>query len=361
MEYKPQSTKPLENLYKWGDKINKWLKKAKSIPKTKVISIGNITTGGTGKTPTVMFISQLLKNEDYNIGVLSRGYGGSKMGEGAILSDGNIIYLTSKESGDEPLMIAVNSPSVPIAIGRNRYNMGKQLKKQCNTNLFILDDGFQHYSLHRDVDIVLVDATNPFGNGHTLPHGILREPIESLKRADIIILTKTDLALSNEIEELINYIKKLSGHEIIFKAIHKPISLIKLPIEYNIDFNTNKKTENLKTIKNETVWALSGIANHKSFENTLLNLGVSEVKNISFRDHHDYSEKDIESILKRVSPYEYLITTEKDWVRLKKYKNHFKNLHNFFILKIEFQLINNEVLFKEGLKAKILTGKLDKQ
>jgi tetraacyldisaccharide 4'-kinase len=343
---------PLEKIYEWGDKINKWLKSAKKFENIKVISIGNITAGGTGKTPAAIYFAKILQSESFKTAILTRGYGGSKSSEGAELTDGKQIFLTAEESGDEPMLLANNLPDIPIGVGRNRFEMGNHLLSKHDINLFLLDDGFQHYALHRDVDVVLIDGTNPFGNGHLLPHGILREPIEELQRADIIIISKSDLVEDATLEELSNYLKKISGNQFIFYASHTPTCLVK------ISKKMKKSEKKLTTIKNESVWALSGIGNHGAFEKTLHKLGTTSVKNITFRDHHNYSEKDIASILKRVQEYDFVITTEKDYIKLRKFEKQFSKLKNFYYLKIEFKIIDHEILLKEGLKAKLLTGKI---
>lgn len=346
---------PLSSVYHWGDRINKWLKKAKAIEQAKVISIGNITTGGTGKTPAVIYFSQLFSQTDYRTAILTRGYGGSKSKEGAVLTDGRKIFLTPDQSGDEPFLIALNLKNIPIAVGKDRYSMGLHLQEKHQTNLFILDDGFQHYALKRDVDVILIDALNPFGNGYMLPHGILREPIEALSRADIIIITKANLVSNNELADLEKQLQKVTAHKTIFKAKHSPSCLVKLPVTQKNYLDS--KRESLDFLNNKEVWALAGIGSHRSFEKTLENLGAV-VHSISFRDHHAYSKKDIENILRRVHPKDIVITTEKDWIRLQQYHKELSQLKNFYFLKIEFALIENEILLQEVLKAKVLTGKI---
>lgn len=346
---------PLSSVYHWGDRINKWLKKAKTIKQAKVISIGNITTGGTGKTPAVIYFSQILSQVDYQVAILTRGYGGSKSKDGAVLTDGNKIFLTPEESGDEPFLIALNLKNIPIAVGKDRYAMGLQLQEKYQSNLFMLDDGFQHYALKRDVDIILIDALNPFGNGYMLPHGILREPLEALARADIVIITKANLISTAELEDLEKQLKEITSQQTIFKARHLPSYLVKLPVGKKNYLNAKK--EPLDFLKNKKVWALAGIGSHRSFEKTLENLGAL-VHSISFRDHHVYSKKDIENILRRVQEKDIVVTTEKDWVRLQKYHKELSKLKNFYFLKIDFSLLENEILLQEVLKAKILTGKI---
>jgi len=347
---------PLEKLYQFGDYINKYLRTPKKINNSTIISIGNLTTGGTGKTPTVIFLIELLKPLKRRAAILTRGYGGSVYREGAILSDGKKIYLTEQESGDEPYLLACNLKDVPIAVGRKRFKNGKNLSEKYKTDLFILDDGFQHYNLHRDVDIVLIDAVNPFGNGHILPHGNLRESPEALSRCDVVIITKSDLVSEEECNLLVEKIKRYAGHSNIFRSMHKPDSLVKLPVALE-SLDSGVKKEKPGKIKNSIVWALSGIGNHRAFVKTLENLGAKNVRSISYRDHHRYSESDVASILKRVAKDDILITTEKDWIRLHYYKDKFSHLKSFYYLKIKLDMSEKEQKLLRNLISEKITRK----
>ena len=347
---------PFEAMYQLGDRLNKYFNRAESIAEASVISIGNITTGGTGKTPATIYFSKLLATEDYNLGILSRGYGGRLVKEGGVLSDGEHFLLDSVDSGDEPYLIAANLPGVCVAVGKNRYSNGLKLRDEYKTSLFILDDGFQHYKLKRNVDVVLIDATNPFGNGHLLPSGILREEPAALERADIAIITKCNLAESQDLDDLEGEIKKLTKLSTVFRATHSAKYLVKLPFDYRLGLEENQTP--LSAFHQETIWAISAIGNHRSFENQLLSLGVSQVKSITYRDHHNYSLRDIKSILKRVNKYDFVVTTEKDYIKLRKFSDELSHLKNFYYLKIEFEILNNEVLLKEGLKAKLIKDEL---
>ncbi|MES0490266.1 MAG: tetraacyldisaccharide 4'-kinase [Leptospirales bacterium] len=333
---------PLESLYQLGDKVNKWMKSPGKIGNKKIISIGNLTTGGTGKTPAAIYICKLLESLGVKPAILTRGYGGTIYKEGGILSDGKSLLLSEVESGDEPYLLAMNLPGVPIAVGRRRHQNGLGVDQKFNPDVYVLDDGFQHYALHRDLDIVLIDAVNPFGNGHILPHGTLREPLSALQRSHVLILTKSDLIEPEKKEQLLKKLAKISGHDNIFEATHSPTGLVKLPVSYMNEPNKKIKLESLSMIKNSSCWALSGIGNHRAFEKTIANLGASEVRNISYRDHHRYSEKDILSILKRAGENELLLTTEKDWIRMQYFSDSLAQLKKFYFLKIEFKIQSKE-------------------
>ncbi|MDH4263762.1 MAG: tetraacyldisaccharide 4'-kinase [Spirochaetia bacterium] len=342
---------PLEQIYQFGDKLNKIIKKPKRINDIPVISIGNLTTGGTGKTPAAVYIVKLLQKMNYKPGILTRGYGGTIYKDGGILSDGKELFFSERESGDEPYLLSVNLPGTPIAVGKDRYLNGQKMEHLYDVNVFVLDDGFQHYSLQRDLDIVLIDATNPFGNGHLLPHGSLREPVEALKRSDVIILTKTSLLAEDKLSELKKRVQEIAGHSMIFLSNHTPSHLVQLPAPYGLSFVSDWKKEKLSIIKNKSIWALSGIGNHRAFEKTLLSLGASEILNISYRDHYRYTLKDVLSILKRVAKDDYLVTTEKDWIRMQYFKDQFSLLNHFYFLSIQFSITEQESRFIDKISS----------
>ncbi len=145
-----------------------------------VISIGNITVGGTGKTPVTAYIARFLLAQGYRVAVLSRGYGGSLEGQTCVVSDGATIMLSARECGDEPYLLASTVPGLMVVIGTDRYAAGQLAMQQLSPDIFLLDDGFQHLRLHRDLNILLLDFSRPFGNGLTLPAGILREPLSAV-------------------------------------------------------------------------------------------------------------------------------------------------------------------------------------
>lgn len=341
----------MEQIYQFGDRLNKIIKKPRKIRNIPVISIGNLTTGGTGKTPAAVYIVKLLQKLNYKPAILTRGYGGTIYKEGGILSDGKSLLLSERESGDEPYLLSVNLPGVPVAVGKDRYENGQKVDHLYDVNVFVLDDGFQHYSLERNLDIVLIDATNPFGNGHLLPHGSLREPVDALKRSHVIILTKTSLVPEEKLDSLRKQVREIAGHEKIFLSNHSPANLVTLPAPYNLTASDSWKREKLSILKNKNVWALSGIGNHRAFEKTLSGLGVGEISNISYRDHYRYTLKDILGILKRVMKEDYLVTTEKDWIRMQYFSEHLSELEHFYFLAIQFTLTENEAGFRELLQS----------
>ncbi|MBU4464115.1 MAG: tetraacyldisaccharide 4'-kinase, partial [Proteobacteria bacterium] len=157
-----------------------------------VISIGNITVGGTGKTPMTIKVAQIIRRLGYKVAIISRGYKGGAEKTGGIVSNGHTILMESDKAGDEPFMMASKLKDIPVVVGQNRYKAGWLAIKEFDPDVIVLDDAFQHLNLKRDIDIVLLDCEHPFGNAHLLPRGILREPISALKRSDAFVLTRFD-------------------------------------------------------------------------------------------------------------------------------------------------------------------------
>lgn len=311
---------PLEIFYYAGYSIKKYysLKNQKRLPR-KVISIGNITAGGTGKTPAVIATAETAREHGYFPIVLTRGYRGSQKGPVFVRDDRGGL-LTSDEAGDEAVMLADKLKDIPVVKAANRYEAGmfalnnKPSALSRQPVLFILDDGFQHWGLYRDIDILLIDSGNPFGNGKLLPSGRLREPLAEIKRADIIVITKTKLKQpsvsgNNEVSALIDKIRGFNMDAPIFCAGHVPryirtVSGEKLPLE---------------NFKGLPAVGFCGIGNPASFRNTLLGLDIELKYFIPFRDHYKYTAKDVMRINKMAEECnaDWIITTEKDIMRLR--------------------------------------------
>lgn len=311
--------------------FDKGILKIKKLDDVFVICIGNITVGGTGKTPAVQYFAKRLSQEGRKVAVVSRGYRGKRKVEPLIVSDGKNILVSSKESGDEPYSHALNL-KVPVIVGKDRYKACKLAKEVFDVDTIILDDGFQHRKLFRNIDIVLVDATNPFGWEALLPKGTLRESFHpAAKRASEFIITKSDLVPEREVEKLKRFLKG---------KYKKPVSVAKHGISSLCDIEGNAKP--LFWVKGKRVLLFSGLANPLNFEKTVISLDPSYIERIDFLDHHSFKEKDIELIKKRAEDMKanYIITTEKDIVKLP------KNIHieNLYILKIEFEFLENNTL-----------------
>ena len=325
-----------------------------------VICVGNITTGGTGKTPTVIALARLLQKGANpsvppftkggmggfdRIAILTRGYKRKSTEPILAVNDGNKILSTPQDAGDEPYLIASALKGVPVIVGKDRYRSGQYAIERFGANLFILDDGYQHIRLHRDLNILLIDATNPLGNGHLLPKGILREPLSALRRANGMIISRANEGDAAGVERLIRSYNRESP---VFYAYYRPVDIADL----------RGHTLGLPYIKGTSLLLFSGIANPHSFRNSIANLGGVIKGELIFPDHHWYTEKDIEKIrleAKRLSA-DAVITTEKDAVRL--IDTHtltdIKNKLDILALQVEMEIdkgFGEWVLERSGLRG----------
>jgi len=269
----------------------------------KVISVGNITVGGTGKTPIVEYVARHFKEKGLKVCVLSRGYKRKSKGT-QIVTDGSQILTRIEDAGDEPFLLAQRLHGIPIVVDSDRYRGGFVAQKQFSPDIIILDDGFQHRRLARDVDIVSLDGSKPFGNGRILPAGPLREKPNSLTRADVILLTQVN---DNDVASNINTIIKFCSAP-VFKSAHRPLSLI----------GEDGSFESPQILNGKNIIAFCGIANPKRFHKTLANLGAQVCEFLIFPDHHFYGRAQIQKIAHTALKMQAacVVTTEKDWVRL---------------------------------------------
>lgn len=301
------------------------------LKEVEIFCVGNITVGGTGKTPAVHFFVKSLLDMGKKVAVVSRGYKGKRKREPLLVSDGMVIFATVEESGDEPYIHAINL-KVPVIVGANRYKACQFAKKHFNIDTIVLDDGLQHRKLFRDFNVVLIDATNPFGGKHLLPMGLLREDFKkAAKRAKEFIITKADLVNERDLKRIKNYLKK---------KFKKEVSVAKHGVHNLCDVQGNMKP--LFWIKDKKVLIFSGLANPLNFEKTVISLKPSYIERIDFKDHHTFKPKDIALIRKRAEKMEadYVLTTEKDFVKL---PENIK-INNLLVLKIEFTMLEDNTL-----------------
>jgi tetraacyldisaccharide 4'-kinase len=278
------------------------VKRSKRLP-CPVISVGNITVGGTGKTPLVMALAQGLAKRGIRTAILTRGYKGKKT-SGHVASDGQSIFLSPEESGDEPYLMSKTLRGTPVVIGKNRFSAGEKALLQFGVDGLLLDDGYQHLQLYRDLNILLIDATIGFGDRHLLPRGILREPLEQLRRASLILLTKVDHPEApRPLEE---ELRKRHPSLPIFHSHFEPLGLI----------GPREEREELHALRGKKVLALSGIANPDSFSSLLKKCGMQVIREKVFPDHHRYTQEDIRSIGEKKGGVDWIVTTEKDMVKL---------------------------------------------
>lgn len=271
----------------------------------RVVSVGNITLGGTGKTPTVIYLAQLFRRRGLKAAVLSRGYC-SRSGEAvAVVSDGTRLLLSAREAGDEPTLIAKALPGTPVIIGGDRVRSGRLTCAQFSPDVILLDDGFQHLRLKRDADIVLVDGYDGFGNGCLIPRGILREPLSALRAADIIILTKkTAESRHHPAEQLI---AARNPRAPVFSSRYVVSGLTALD---------GTPAGDLKECAAKKVLALAGIGNPGYFIHLLRTHGIRVAEELILPDHHRYTAEDAEHLAACLTRVDCIITTAKDGCKM---------------------------------------------
>lgn len=257
-----------------------------------VVSIGNLTVGGTGKTPCVEFIARWFREQDRRVAILSRGYGAT---------DG---------CNDEALVLEENLPDVPHLQGPDRVALGRVATEELESEVLVLDDGFQHRRLRRQLDIVLIDATCPWGFGHLLPRGLLREPVAGLRRASLILLTRCDQARGEEIGDIRKRVGRLAPGRPIVESNHQATALT----------NAAGQHADLTEVRGRAVAAFCGLGNPHAFENSLVASGASICAFRTFPDHHPYTREDIEELRRwaRQQATDCLVvTTQKDLVKIR--------------------------------------------
>ncbi|MBW2609148.1 MAG: tetraacyldisaccharide 4'-kinase [Deltaproteobacteria bacterium] len=303
-----------------------------------VVSIGNLTVGGTGKTPAARMMAEWALDQGYRVAILSRGYGGRYNTKILVVSDGDDINAGPVEAGDEPYLLAKRLQGVPVIISKNRYTAGLLAHKRFGTNFYILDDGFQHLALKRDLDLVLIDASSPFGNGHLLPWGPLREPIGQLERADAVIITRSGQSPPGDnLEGILE--KRLQGRP-LFRGDHIP---------ENIVFPGDNRVHDPEFLRGKRIIAFAGIARPEVFKETLIDLGADLVSFKDFGDHHSFSPKELRelNVKKRKIKADLMVTTEKDWVRLENIASGYPDLT---YLTIRFTLLSGQDRFFRMIK-----------
>ncbi|QDV54940.1 tetraacyldisaccharide 4'-kinase [Rosistilla oblonga] len=258
-----------------------------------VISVGNITTGGTGKSPMVAWIARVLRNEGLRVAIVSRGYGADASGV-----------------NDEALELEERLPDVPHVQNPDRVEGARVVVEELETEVILLDDGFQHRRLHRDLDIVLIDASCPFGYGYQLPRGMLRESLKGLKRADVVVLTRSDAASDADRRQIRESVQRFAATATWVESVHAPSALLThaadpLPIE---------------TLRGQQVLVFSAIGNPDAFVKTVTDCGATLIDSKTFPDHHRFDREDIETLTAWVDQHpaaEAILCTHKDLVKLR--------------------------------------------
>ena len=272
---------------------------------TRVVCVGNITAGGTGKTTAVLLAASVLAQKGLRVAVVSRGYKRKERSKQPIVltEDANVTW---QEVGDEPFMMSrlLKNYKIPIVISSQRVRACYKAMARFNSQVILLDDGLQHHKLWRNANIILVDAKNPFGNRHFLPYGILREPMTALSRASLVLLTHCEQVPAEELKNISAEIRIYNGRAPILQSVHEP--------QYYMDVFTGKQVP-LADIKGE-VSCFSALGHPETFENTLSGLGLNLKQKWRFADHHRYTSDNLRT-LQDTRGNLPLITTFKDWVK----------------------------------------------
>lgn len=327
------------SLYRWGWKPQGYLG-------AQVISIGNLTVGGTGKTPVVELLSRSLRDRGRKVAILSRGYKSKKLGRAQkwqdaggkmipgermpkVVSTGTELLLDSKFAGDEPFMLARNLDGVAVIVDKNRVKGARFAVGQLEVDTLLLDDGMQYLDIAHSLDVVLIDSRSPFGTESLLPRGTLREPPRNLRRASYILITKCD-GSSNA--ELITRIRKYNPTADIIECAHGPIHLQGL---------YSKERKPLDFLEGKWVGAISAIAVPENFENSLSRLGAKVEIKRRFSDHYRFNRRDVDKFMQRCveRDMEMIVTTEKDAVRFPRPSEI--NVPIYF-LRIEVQILSGQ-------------------
>lgn len=319
-----------------------------------VVSIGNITTGGTGKTPVTEVFARTLSSKGRRVAILSRGYRSkskpfkekfldlfrSKKNESPprVVSEGNgKVLLDSHMAGDEPYMLAKNLPDVLVITDKDRVKSGRYAIRKYGVDTLIMDDGFQHLHLKPKVNILLVDSTNPFSNHNLLPRGLLREPIKNIRRADYIFLTKSNGG--KHLRRIKEFLRKHNPRAEVIECTHRPQYLRNLQTGEDLD---------LSELKGKKISAISGIAVPESFENFLTDFGAEIIYKERYADHHRYRRHEIENFIKESKKLgaQMILTTEKDAVRFPELEKY--EVPSFY-LRVQIDILSGEESFNDAI------------
>jgi tetraacyldisaccharide 4'-kinase len=332
-----------ETLYKKG------LLQSKRLPCT-VISIGNLTVGGSGKTPMTIYVAEFIRHLGYGVAIISRGYKGQAEKVGGVVCDGRKICMGPYTAGDEPFMVAQRLKTVPVIVGQNRFKAGRLAIQEFKPDVLLLDDAFQHLKLHRDIDLVLLDSKDPLGNTYLFPRGTLRESASALSRGDAVILTRSDI----EKPASLGQIKKHFPRKPIFHSFHTPYvyKIVTGNRSQSRDRLTISSKYDFDIFKNKRVFAFSGIASNDDFRRTIESFQCKLENFSGFPDHHQYSDKELDKIIKSATDLsaEFIFTTEKDYVRI---AHKIKWPMDLVIIGIEICFRENDIAFKSFIKRRL--------
>jgi len=272
-----------------------------------VISVGNVTVGGSGKTPLAEVVALALREMGARPAVISRGYGRRSRGV-RIVADAAGVMLGPREGGDEPVLLAERLPGVPVVVGESRYEAGAVALGSCGAGALVLDDGFQHRTLAKDLEIVVISGRLPWGNGRLFPRGSLREPLSALKRAGVVVVTNPPTAA---VTSDVAHVLRLKGSRAtVLSGAYHPTSL---------RHGDRGQADAASTLTGRRVLALAGLAAPGGFVGTAEDLGAEVAGVVEFPDHYWYTAGDLARVAARAreAGAEAVLTTEKDWIRIR--------------------------------------------
>ena len=272
-----------------------------------VVSIGNLAVGGAGKTPAAIAVARRLLERGRRVALLSRGYGASR-GDARVVSDGARVLLGAAEGGDEPVLVARRLPGARVLCGPRRAALARTAVEALGADALVLDDGFQHRALARDLDVVVLDAASPFGNGRCLPAGPNREPPSALRRAGLVWLSRVDGAAPGALDALRAMAREATGREPV-ESRHAAVDVVDGTLERSLG---------LGALRGRRVLLLAGVARPAGVRRTVEGLGAEVAAEALFPDHHRFAPGELEAVLRAADAArcDHVVTTEKDAVRL---------------------------------------------
>ncbi len=312
----------LSLLYGLGVRIRGKLYRKHILPTRKlpcpVISIGNLTVGGTGKTPMTLYLAKRFKEQGRRILIVSRGYKSQGEKRGAVVSDGLSVLRDAHQAGDEPLLLATLLKNIQVVVGKDRFAAGFDGFQRFQPDLIILDDAFQHLRLARDLNLLLLDGQTGFGNRRLLPRGPLREPVSSFVRADAVVVTRCrdTQNRSKDLEELVRMVHPRP----VFRAAHVPVRRCTIRSGDPLDARllSRMAQDSQDGLRGRQVFAFAALACNQHVWDTIAEMGANLRGTMGFEDHHPYSSQDMDQIVGAAleKGCDCLVTTEKDLVRL---------------------------------------------
>ena len=336
---------PLAWLFLGLQNLRKFFYKVGFLPSNRldrpVICVGNISAGGTGKTPWVEKVTRFFEQQGHDPCILSRGYSGSFKGVLRVQND-----MDPRLCGDEPLWLKQNT-GAEVYVGNNRVQTGRQALYEVKPSMFVLDDGFQHFRLKRDFNLILLDASAPRDHYALLPVGRLREPFAALERADLVVINKCNLAKESDIDWLMDRCKDFVSADLILKADFSFRQWVPL-----LDLGHGDRPSP------QSSCVTCGLGNPQAFVKVVEDSGIEPLQKFLFADHFDWKEDDIERMTQTMKSLKAsdLLITEKDAVKLLRYKKHFQELNiQMWVAKMDIEIQGGDKVLHDLLDARLLT------